>query len=386
MKTRFTIVLCLFPVFCFSQSLKYTIKGKVGTYSSPAKIFLAYTYPGKKMSIDSATIENGYFEFKGDLVMPINATLILKKTSAKIALNKISEENELLLYLEPGVINISGGDSLSTSKISGGDLNRDYNKYTQEIRPFTDGMKRVLKSFSQDHTITGAQATKKIDSLMPFYDRSHQDFIASHLTSPVSIYVLESLIANDKNLDEASKLFERLAPNIKQSARAISFKASLEKKKKAFFSKKPANIGDQAPNFEQPDVFGNKVTLSKFKGKYLFLDFWASWCKPCRAENPNLVKAYHRFKKQGLEIVSVSLDGMAQKKAWLNAIKTDGLTWLQVSDLKAWENSAALIYNVKAIPENYLIDPTGKIIAKNLRGEELNTVLETIFKEKLIGF
>ena len=232
MKTRFTIVLCLFPIFCFSQSLKYTIKGKVGTYSSPAKMFLAYTYPGKKMSIDSATIENGYFEFKGDLVMPINATLILKKTSAKIALNKISEENELLLYLEPGVINISGGDSLSTSKISGGDLNRDYNKYTQEIRPFTDGMKRVLKSFSQDHTITGAQATKKIDSLMQFYDRSHQDFIAGHLTSPVSIYVLESLIANDKNLDEASKLFERLAPNIKQSARAISFKESLEKRKR----------------------------------------------------------------------------------------------------------------------------------------------------------
>lgn len=216
-----------------------------------------------------------------------------------------------------------------------------------------------------------------------YYDRSHQDFIGSHLTSPVSIYVLESLIANDKNLVEASSLFERLSPNIKQSARAISFKASLEKKKKAFYSKKPTNIGDQAPNFEQPDVFGNKVTLSKFKGKYLLLDFWASSCKPCRAENPNLVEVYQRFKKQGLEMMSVSLDGMAQKKAWLNAIKTDGLTWVQVSDLKAWENSAALIYDVKAIPENYLIDPTGKIIVKNLRGEQLNTMLETIFKETL---
>jgi peroxiredoxin len=378
---RFIIIICLFPAFCFSQAPTYTIKGKVGNYSSPAKMFLTYTFPGKKTAIDSATIENGYFEFTGSLDMPVNASLILKKTSAKIALSRITEENQLLLYLEPGVVSINGGDSLSTSSIKGGNLNRDYAKYMQGIKPVVDDLKQVLKAFSQDHTITSDQATKKIDSLMPLYDKSHQDFIKGHLGSPVSVYVLESLIANDKNINEASDLFERLSDNTKRTARAISLKQTLEKKKKAFYSQKPTNIGDPAPYFEQPDVLGNKVALSQFKGKYLFLDFWASWCKPCRAENPNLVQAYQRFKQKGLEIMSVSLDGMAQKKAWLNAIRIDGLTWLQVSDLKAWENSAALIYGVKAIPENYLIDPSGKIIAKNLRGEELNFMLNTIFKE-----
>ena len=378
---RSIIFICLFPAFCFSQSPKYTIKGKVGKYSSPAKMFLTYTIPGKKTAIDSATIENGYFEFNESLDMPVNASLILKKTSAKIALSRIPEEDQLQLYLEPGVININGGDSLSTSNIRGGILNRDYAKYLQGIKPVVDSLKQVLKAFSRDHTITSDQATRKIDSLMPLYDQSHQDFIEGHLASPVSVYVLESLIANDKNLTEASDLFDRLSTNTKRTARAISFKQTLENKKKAFYSQKPTNIGDPAPYFEQPDVLGNKVALSQFKGKYLFLDFWASWCKPCRAENPNLVKAYQRFKQKGLEIMSVSLDGMAQKKAWLNAIRIDGLTWLQVSDLKAWENSAALIYGVKAIPENYLIDPSGKIIAKNLRGEELNSILRTIFKE-----
>jgi peroxiredoxin len=381
MKTRFIILICLIPAFSFSQSKTYTIKGKVGNYSSPAKMFLTYTYPGEKTALDSAKIENGHFEFKGNLAMPINASLILKKTTAKIPLSKIGEENQLLLYIEPGIININGGDSLSKSTIKGGNLNKDYVNYLQKINPVVNSLKQVLKAFSQDRTITGDQATIKIDSLMLFYDKLHQDFIASHLTSPVSIYVLESLIANDKNLDQASNLFQKLSPNVKQQGRAVSFKESLAKKKKALYSQKPTHIGAQAPDFEQPDVSGNKVVLSQFKGKYLLLDFWASWCKPCRAENPNLVEAYHKFNKQGLEIMSVSLDGMAQKKAWLNAIRIDGLPWVQVSDLKAWENSAALIYGIKAIPENYLIDPTGKIIAKNLRGEELNTMLTTVFKE-----
>jgi peroxiredoxin len=381
MKTKILFFICLIPVLSFSQSFKYTIIGKVGTYSSPAKMFLTYAYPGQQTVIDSAVISNGNFKFFGTLERPVNATLILKKTAAKIAISRISEDNQLRLYLEPGMIDIKGTDSLSTSKITAGNLNRDYTVYLKGISPITNDIANVLKSFSQYRTITGDQATRKIDSLMHIYDKSHQDFIASHLSSPVSVYALESYIANDKNLDEASGLYNRLSNKIKGSSRAVAFRESLEKKKKILTGQKPTNIGDPAPDFAQPDILGNGVKLSQFKGKYLFLDFWASWCKPCRAENPNIVEGYKRFKSKGLEIMSVSLDGVAQKKAWLNAIKTDGLTWVQVSDLKAWENSAALIYGIKAIPENYLIDPKGKIIAKNLRGNELLTVLAAIFKD-----
>jgi len=380
MKIKSLLLLCFIPALGFSQSFRYTVKGKVGTYSSPAKIFLTHAFPGKSMVIDSARIENGKFEFKGTLAMPVNATLILKESSAKIILSKVSDENQLQLYLEPGTIIINGTTSLSSSKVTGGKLNTDYAQYIKGIMPVVDNLKSVLKSFSIDHKITGEQANLKIDSLMPLYDRSHENFINKHLNSEVSIYVLESYIANDKNLVEASNLFDKLADKVKESDRAHDLEETLTKKKKAFYGKKPTDIGDPAPNFEQPDVSGNKVALSHFRGKYLFLDFWASWCKPCRAENPNIIKGYQKYKDKGLEIMSVSLDGMAQKQAWINAIKADGLTWVQVSDLKAWENTAALIYGVKAIPENYLIDPNGKIIAKNLRGEELLTKLSEIFK------
>jgi peroxiredoxin len=381
MKTKILLIFCLLPTMSFSQSFNFTLKGKVGIYSSPAKMFLTYSLPGKKTVIDSAIIQNGNFEFKGVLDIPVNANLMLRRTAAKINISKISEEDLLLIYLEPGTININGTNSLSASKIRGGKLNKDYAIYLQGIKPTVDSLKAVLKAFSIDKKITGDQATKQIDSLMSIYDRSHQTFVAKHLGSPVSIYVLESYIANDKNINEASSLYAKLSNKIKSRDRAIDLLASLEKKKKALYSQQPTNIGDPAPNFEQPDVLGNKVTLNQFRGKYLFLDFWASWCKPCRAENPNLVEGYRRFKEKGLEIMSISIDGLSQKQAWLNAIKADGLTWTQVSDLKAWDNSAALIYGVKAIPENYLIDPTGKIIAKNLRGEELLTMLNKIFNK-----
>lgn len=372
-------MLLVIPALGFSQAFNYTLMGKVGSYSAPAKMLLTYTLPGKKLVIDSSLLNDGHFEFRGAVDMPMNATLILKETPAKLFLNKVSEKNMLQLYLEPGTIKISGDSLLFSSKINGGKINDEYAQYIKAIVPITDEIKRVLKAFSIDRKISGDQATKKIDSLMLLYDRTHEHFISRNVSSIVSVYALESFTANDKNLDQAFNLLGQLSSEIKKSERALNFKKSLESKRKVQNTRKPTNVGDTAPDFQQPDILGNSVTLRQFRGKYLLLDFWASWCKPCRAENPNLLDSYNRFNKEGLEILSVSLDGLAQKQAWINAIKADGLLWVQASDLKAWENSAALIYGVKAIPENYLIDPNGKIIARNLRGEELLSTLNKIF-------
>jgi len=379
MKLRFFFVLSILPAVCFSQTFRYNLNGKIGNYSSPAKMFLTYTVPGQKTVLDSALISDGCFKFSGTVETPVNATLILKKTAAKIMLSKISEDNQLQLYLEPGLIEIYGDSTLRTAKIKGGNLSMDYAQYIREITPAVDRIKKVLRSFSIDRTMTSDQATQKIDSLMPLYDRSQQKFIAAHLKSEVSIYALESYTANDKNLVEASELYSKLSPKVKGSYRGLLFAKALENKKKAAYSQKPTNIGNVAPELKQPDVSGKIISLSQFKGKYVLIDFWASWCKPCRAENPNLVEQYQQFKEKGLEIIGISLDGIAQKQAWINAIKTDGLSWLQVSDLKAWQNTAALDYGVKAIPENFLIDPSGKIIAKNLRGQDLRSKLTQLF-------
>jgi len=139
-----------------------------------------------------------------------------------------------------------------------------------------------------------------------------------------------------------------------------------------------AAVGTMAPDFTMNDTEGKPFTMSSLKGKYVLIDFWASWCGPCRGENPNVVSAYNKFKDKNFTILGVSLDD--NKEAWLKAIKTDGLLWKQVSDLKKWENATISLYGYDAIPYNVLLDPQGKIIASNLREAALHNKLAEVLK------
>ena len=177
------------------------------------------------------------------------------------------------------------------------------------------------------------------------------------------------------NLDPKTiePLFNRLSESAKKSPSGVAFKDRIE------IAKKTA-VGAMAMDFTQNDTLDKPVSLSDFRGKYVLLDFWASWCGPCRAENPNVVKNFNKYKDKNFTVLSVSLDRPGKKQSWLDAIHKDGLTWTYVSDLKFWDNAVAKLYGIGAIPQNLLIDPQGKIIAKNLRGEELNKKLEEVIK------
>ncbi|MBO9729990.1 MAG: TlpA family protein disulfide reductase [Chitinophaga sp.] len=191
--------------------------------------------------------------------------------------------------------------------------------------------------------------------------------------TPVLMYALDFLHPRkDKDLILAE--ISRLSKEFPWLAEAKQKKIDMERAEA--IAKKTA-IGVTAMDFSQNNTTGKPVKLSDYRGKYVLLDFWASWCGPCRAENPNVLDNYEKYHSKGLEILGVSLDD--KKDAWLKAIKDDGLEWAHVSDLKGWKNAVAKEYNINAVPSNFLLDKEGKIIAKDLRGEELSQKLAEIF-------
>ncbi|QEC44326.1 peroxiredoxin family protein [Pseudobacter ginsenosidimutans] len=198
------------------------------------------------------------------------------------------------------------------------------------------------------------------------------EFVKAHPDYKVSVDALKDVVGHlPDNIVAYNKLFNRLSKSVRKSKEGLELKKSID----GFMA---VRTGAKAPLFSSTDTAGHAVDLKGFRGKYVLIDFWASWCYPCRDENPNLVKAFEKYKNRNFTVLGVSLDQPGKHDAWTKAIKDDGLTWQHVSDLKYWKNEVALLYSVRSIPQNFLLDPKGKIIAANLRGEELHRKLQEL--------
>jgi peroxiredoxin len=268
------------------------------------------------------------------------------------------------------------GDSIAWSEVTGGQAQFDYMEYRNLVGSVVNTQQQMQNDFNQaaQRGDMAAQEAIKTEyqNLNNRFLGQLKEFVRAHPKSPVSGYIIYTDMNNAAipltEVEQALSFLDKSMANTKFVKLAT----------KRVNDIRGTTVGYTATNFTQVTPEGKKIQLSDFRGKYVLVDFWASWCRPCRMENPNVVAAYNRFKEKGFTVLGVSLD--TNKDPWIAAIRQDNLTWTHVSDLKGWANEAGRLYNVTGIPQNFLIDKEGKIIAKDLRGAALDEKLAEILK------
>lgn len=380
-KVVFLAVL-FFPVITFAQNGKYMLDVSMKTVNPAAKAYLIRSYAWKNQKvIDSSALIKGKFGFSGSIEEPEKVSLLIDHEGK--GNTKWSQTRDVIqMYLESSKIQITANDSLKGVKVIGGPVNKSFEIYKQTVQiPVNRFSARLFSGFlnkpneKRDSSFLHTLIAKQ-DQSVQYADSLNRLFVAKHPDSYVSLDLIKGIAKGDFDATTNVELFKKLSPSVRNYPSAKKITAFIEGNVKF-------GIGAVAPDFTQNDVDGQPVRLSDFRGKYVLLDFWASWCGPCRAENPVVVKAYEKYKSRNFTVLGVSLDNPGKKDAWLQAIKKDGLAWTQVSDLKGWQNEVAKLYQVKSVPRNLLIDPDGKIIAKNLRGKALDEFLAHTLSQTL---
>ncbi|WP_142688248.1 TlpA disulfide reductase family protein [Chitinophaga polysaccharea] len=286
------------------------------------------------------------------------------------------EHNSIFYYLDKGNITIKGdGPEFKDAVFGGPQFVKDNNEYAAMLKQApglqgrADLYKKANKLYAEKDSAGLAALQPELERMQKVSDSLTKQWILQHPKSGISAVLLSHLFVMP--LEEKESVFNKLSASAKNNGPGKRLAHSIR-------VNKLTGIGNMALDFTQNDTLGKPVSLKDFRGKYVLIDFWASWCVPCRAENPNVVAAFNKYTSKNFTVLSVSLDQPNGKEKWLNAIHQDHLTWTHVSDLKFWDNAVAKQYDIHSIPSNLLIDPSGKIIAKDLHGDELEKKLAEV--------
>lgn len=366
----FKLGLVVFSMSALAQTnSNFTISGTLKNVTKNNYVYLHHKWDNKDIT-DSVKTKSGVFLFKGK-VKEANMFWITKT-------NNIAEQPNLIFFVDGGKTVINGSiDSLPIATIVGGQTQKDYQDYNNTMRSFAMQQQAIVTSYndakaSNDGNTMNAKYAE-YQALELSMKTAVKDFIKAHSKSAVSGYAIYYNYQNAPNVTPEE--LESVVNLMDKSLLTTKYgKLGQEKLNQM----RGSTIGYPATNFAQADPNGKLINLTDFKGKYVLVDFWASWCGPCRGENPNVVRAFNQYKDKGFTVFGVSFD--QNKEKWLQAVEKDGLTWAQVSDLKGWGNEAGKLFGITSIPQNLLLDKEGKIIAKNLRGAELDAKLEELLK------
>ncbi len=348
-------------LFAQKADSSFSIFGKFSKVKT-GKMYL--TIYGENGAVkDSVNLKNGFFTFKGHVKKPSTAFLTMKDR----------KDDRLRFFIEPIKITINGkGDKLKDLSIVGSTLNDDDKKLSVLLTGFNkeqDAFYAAYDKAGKDKDQAAMDSLDALESSMTAKKRGLiQHFVRENPSSLRSAMAITENYGYYAEADEVEPLYNALHASIKESEKGMEVKKMLD-------IYKTVAIGQVAPDITQLDTTGNPLSLSSLKGKYVLVDFWASWCGPCRKENPNIVKAYQAYNTKGLEIFGVSYDNEKGTAKWKKAIVDDGLIWKQVSDLQGWKNATSEQYYIKAIPSNLLLDKEGRIVAKNLFGKNLTDKL-----------